>query len=119
MSPERHRPWDPLGLVVVRFAGSLARRNSRFFPLAAAAMSAAERRPDPPLARFGRRHPLTGGLLGAVVFTVAMMAVFDALTLFRHVDYIAVISGIGGGFVGLVAGWSFSYTKRTGQRPPY
>jgi hypothetical protein len=75
---------------------------------------AADRRPDPPLARFGQRHPLLGGIVAAVVTTGIFVVLGSALALFQDARLTIVLSAVFGAITGLGMGTLWSYRRRTG-----
>jgi hypothetical protein len=69
----------------------------------------------PPLARFGQRHPLLGGVVAAAVWGGAMFLIFSVLTHFEFETLMAVLWSIGGIAFGAILGWTWSRARRAGE----
>jgi len=76
---DNQRPWDPFWFGFFRFS----LRASRAFPVTALIVRNAEKRPDPPLVRFGKSRPVPGAFLTGVFFGLAMTAFLYTMSGFR------------------------------------
>jgi hypothetical protein len=112
------RPWDAFGLASMRAMRRFS--ISRALPLNRMVVRWADgSRWDPPMARFGKRHPFVGGILAGASFGLVMMLFLDLLSGFQRASLMACVGAAGGAYLGVYMGWVWSYTRRTGAPPHY
>ena len=110
-----HSVWDRLWLAMFRRGQRRVENRERLSQVQAAA----QRRGDTPLSRFGKKHPLPGGIVAGVVWGAAMFMIFNVLTLFRLVYLMAALCAAGGVVFGTAMGWYWSYLRKHGRPPAF